>query len=80
MKTPFFPLACATKALMTLPNSDKLVLILAPSFKVAPEAPVLFCRSLPARSTRLTFANRPRASVCVCVCVCDVCVRKTEGV
>ena len=42
INTPFFPFACATNALITFPNSDRLLLILAPSFKVAPEAPVLF--------------------------------------
>lgn len=38
---------------MTLPKVVSDLLILAPSFKRAPVAPVLFARSLPAKSTRL---------------------------
>ena len=38
---------------MTLPSVVNDLLILAPSFKRTPVAPVLFALSLPAKSTRL---------------------------
>jgi len=53
----FFPFAHSTRALMTFPRALKLLLMFAPSFKVWPDAPVPFCRSEPARSTRLSLAK-----------------------
>jgi len=59
MKICFFLvfLADSTSALMTFPKADKLLLMFAPSFSVAPLAPVDFALSLPAKSTKLTLAN-----------------------
>ena len=47
-----------TKDLITLPNADNDLFIVAPSFKRAPVAPVFCCLSLPARSTKLIFDVR----------------------
>lgn len=43
----------SARAEMTLPRVVNDLLMLAPSFKRAPVAPVELARSLPARSTRL---------------------------
>mmetsp|Transcript_36192 Transcript_36192/g.91411 ORF Transcript_36192/g.91411 Transcript_36192/m.91411 type:complete len:201 (-) Transcript_36192:112-714(-) len=45
-------LAPSVSALITLPSSSSPRLMATPSLKRAPSAPVSFCRSLPARSTR----------------------------
>ena len=45
----------STRALMTLPRLDNDWLMLAASLSVSPAAPVLLCRSEPARSTRLSL-------------------------
>ena len=39
----------------TFPKADRLLLMFAPSFNVAPEAPVLFTLSLPAKSTKFIY-------------------------
>mmetsp|Transcript_56370 Transcript_56370/g.98995 ORF Transcript_56370/g.98995 Transcript_56370/m.98995 type:complete len:209 (+) Transcript_56370:2416-3042(+) len=56
IKAPL-PLEASTRALITLPSADKDLLILAPSLRTVPVAPVLLTRSLPARSTRFTLAK-----------------------
>ena len=43
---------------MTLPKAERERLILEPSFKRTPDAPVFFWRSLPARSTRFKVPTR----------------------
>uniref|UniRef100_A0A3B4C4D6 Uncharacterized protein n=1 Tax=Pygocentrus nattereri TaxID=42514 RepID=A0A3B4C4D6_PYGNA len=43
---------------MTLPRAESDRLILAASFRRSPLTPVLACRSLPARSTRLSLPTR----------------------
>lgn len=45
--------AASAKPAITLPRVVKDLLILAPSLRRTPVAPVLFARSLPAKSTRL---------------------------
>lgn len=45
----------STSALITLPSAVRLRFILMPSRRRSPVAPVLDCRSLPARSTRLSL-------------------------
>ena len=45
----------STNALMTLPSAESERLILMPSLSRVPVAPVLLWRSLPAKSTRLSF-------------------------
>ena len=52
MWPPFLP---STKALITFPKAVRERLILAPSFKVYPVAPVFPCLSEPARSTKLSL-------------------------
>ena len=44
---------CSAKPAMTLPSVVRDLLILAPSFNLAPVAPVLLALSLPAKSTKL---------------------------
>mmetsp|Transcript_22445 Transcript_22445/g.48644 ORF Transcript_22445/g.48644 Transcript_22445/m.48644 type:complete len:227 (+) Transcript_22445:291-971(+) len=46
------------RALITLPRADRDMLILMPSFRVASLAPVFFCLSDPARSTRFSLPDR----------------------
>jgi len=53
----FLPFAFSTRALMTFPRALRLLLMLAPSLSVCPLAPVPFCLSDPARSTRFSLAN-----------------------
>uniref|UniRef100_A0A672HEY6 Uncharacterized protein n=1 Tax=Salarias fasciatus TaxID=181472 RepID=A0A672HEY6_SALFA len=48
----------STSAEMTFPRADSDRLIFVASFSRSPWAPVLVCRSLPARSTRLSFPTR----------------------
>jgi hypothetical protein len=47
-----------TNAEMTFPSADSDRLILVASFSLSPVAPVLDCRSEPARSTRLSLPTR----------------------
>uniref|UniRef100_A0A671Z233 Uncharacterized protein n=1 Tax=Sparus aurata TaxID=8175 RepID=A0A671Z233_SPAAU len=48
----------STRAEMTFPSAERDRLILAASFSRLPFAPVLLWRSLPARSTMLSFPTR----------------------
>lgn len=48
----------STRADMTLPRAERDKLILVASWRRSPVAPVLDCRSLPARSTRLSLPAR----------------------
>uniref|UniRef100_A0A8C6SK97 Uncharacterized protein n=1 Tax=Neogobius melanostomus TaxID=47308 RepID=A0A8C6SK97_9GOBI len=48
----------STSAEMTFPSADSDRLIFVASFSLSPCAPVLVCRSLPARSTRFSFPMR----------------------
>jgi hypothetical protein len=50
--------ACLASAEMHLPSVDSDLLMLAPSFRRAPVAPVALARSDPARSTRESFDSR----------------------
>ena len=49
----FLPKALSAKVFITFPRTNKLLLILHPSFNLAPVAPVEFALSLPAKSTKL---------------------------
>lgn len=49
------PFLLYTRAFITLPSAVKERLILAPSFRVSPVAPVLPCLYDPARSTKLSL-------------------------
>lgn len=64
------------RAEMTLPNSSKLRLMLMPSLSTAPIAPVFFCLSEPARSTKKNFAvivpssySLPLSTIVLCLIV-----------
>lgn len=48
------PLETSTRAMMTCPSADRDLLMLHASLSSPPVAPVDLCRSLPARSTRLS--------------------------
>ncbi len=48
----------SVNALITLPSADRDRLILVASFSRSPVAPVLACRSLPARSTKFSLPTR----------------------
>ncbi|CAG5928390.1 unnamed protein product [Menidia menidia] len=52
------PLRPSANAEITFPRADRERLILAASFRRSPWTPVLVCRSLPARSTRLRRPTR----------------------
>ncbi len=60
----------STNADITLPRHERERLILAPSLRRIPSAPVLLCRSDPAKSTRLSLPTltccSPVASVSHC--------------
>uniref|UniRef100_A0A3Q3GSV3 Uncharacterized protein n=1 Tax=Labrus bergylta TaxID=56723 RepID=A0A3Q3GSV3_9LABR len=45
----------STSAEMTFPKADRDRLIFVASFSLSPAAPVLVCRSLPAKSTRFSL-------------------------
>eukprot|EP00965_Chrysotila_dentata_P056476 1873881-Pleurochrysis_carterae.AAC.1 len=59
----FFPFRDASaRAIITLPSAERDWLMLIPSFKRAPSAPVLEARSEPAKSTRLILDHSSRFS------------------
>jgi hypothetical protein len=59
----FLAFACMSlSARMQLPNADRLLLMLAPSSRRRPRAPVAATRSEPAKSTRSILDTRSRIS------------------
>lgn len=62
-------LFASTNADITFPSADSDKLIFVASFRVSPLAPVLLCRSLPAKSTMFSFPTRMWPSVPVSIVI-----------
>ena len=63
------PPLLSTRALMTLPRAVSDRLMRVASFSRSPDACVLLCRSLPARSTRFSLPTRMWPPPCISQCV-----------